>query len=123
RATAFLMADGVFPTNEGRGYVLRRIMRRAVRHAWLLGRREPTLVDVVDAVVDAMGDAYPELVQRREHLLRATRTEEERFFETIDTGMERIEEVAPDLPPQERAAIDAGARPRPTISGADAFRL
>src|SRR5690606_29601610 len=123
RATAFLMADGIFPTNEGRGYVLRRIMRRAVRHAWLLGRREPTLVDVVDAVVDLMGEAYPELIERREHLLRATRTEEERFFETIDTGMERIEEVAPELSPQERAAVDAGTMPRPTIPGADAFRL
>jgi len=123
RATAFLMADGIFPTNEGRGYVLRRIRRGAVRPAWLRGRREPTLVDVVDAVVDLMGEAYPELIERREHLLRATRTEEERFFETIDTGMERIEEVAPELSPQERAAIDAGAKPRPTIPGADAFRL
>ncbi|HEX6938365.1 MAG TPA: alanine--tRNA ligase [Longimicrobiales bacterium] len=123
RATAFLMADGVFPTNEGRGYVLRRIMRRAVRHAWLLGRREPTLVEVVDRVVDTMGDAYPELRERREHLLRATRTEEERFLETIDTGMERIEELAPALAPQQRAAIDEGVRPRPTVSGADAFRL
>ncbi|HEX6938457.1 MAG TPA: alanine--tRNA ligase [Longimicrobiales bacterium] len=123
RATAFLMADGVFPTNEGRGYVLRRIMRRAVRHAWLLGRREPTLVEVVDAVVDTMGDAYPELRERREHLLRATRTEEERFLETIDTGMERIEELAPALAPQRRAAIDQGIEPRPRVSGADAFRL
>jgi alanyl-tRNA synthetase len=59
RATAFLLADGVFPSNEGRGYVLRRILRRAVRHAWLLGRREPTLVEVVDAVIDRMGEVYP----------------------------------------------------------------
>ena len=59
RATAFLLADGVFPSNAGRGYVLRRILRRAVRHAWLLGRREPTLVEVVEAVIDRMGVAYP----------------------------------------------------------------
>ncbi len=123
RATAFLMADGVFPTNEGRGYVLRRIMRRAVRHAWLLGRREPTLVEVVDQVVDEMGDVFPELRQRREHLLRATRTEEERFLETIGTGMERIDEIAPEPAPEERAAMDEGVTPRPVIAGADAFRL
>ena len=61
RAVAFLLADGVFPSNEGRGYVLRRILRRAVRHAWLLGRREPTLVHVVDVVIDTMRDVYPEL--------------------------------------------------------------
>jgi alanyl-tRNA synthetase len=111
RATAFLLADGVFPGNAGRGYVLRRIMRRAIRHGWLLGRREPTLVEVVDEVVDVMGDAFPELRARREHLLRATRTEEERFLATIDEGMRRFEEVAP-------AAGSGGV-----VTGQDAFRL
>lgn len=110
RATAFLLADGVFPSNEGRGYVLRRILRRAVRHAWLLGRREPTLVEVVDAVVDRMAEAYPELVARREHLLRITRGEEERFLATIDEGMGRFDELAP--------AGGGG-----TVAGADVFRL
>ncbi|MDR0788263.1 MAG: alanine--tRNA ligase [Gemmatimonadota bacterium] len=95
RATAFLLADGVFPSNEGRGYVLRRILRRAVRHAWLLGRREPTLVHVVEAVIDLMGDVYPQLVSRRDHLLRITRGEEERFLATIDEGMKRFDEIAP----------------------------
>ncbi len=95
RAAAFLLADGVFPSNEGRGYVLRRILRRAVRHAWLLGRREPTLVEVVDAVVERMGDAYPELRERRDHLLRTTRAEEERFLATIGEGMKRFDELAP----------------------------
>ncbi|HEX7048733.1 MAG TPA: alanine--tRNA ligase [Longimicrobiales bacterium] len=123
RAVAFLMADGIFPTNEGRGYVLRRILRRAVRHAWLLGRREPTLVEVVDEVVNRMGDTYPELRQRREHLLRATRTEEERFLETIEAGMERIVELAPPLAPEVRAAADEGRVPRPQLSGGDAFKL
>ncbi|MFO7894777.1 MAG: alanine--tRNA ligase [Longimicrobiales bacterium] len=110
RATAFLLADGVFPSNTERGYVLRRIMRRAIRHAWLLGRREPTLVEVVDEVVSQMSDAYPELEERRGHLLRATRTEEERFLATIDEGMKRFEEVAPEG--------DEGS-----IAGEDAFKL
>jgi alanyl-tRNA synthetase len=112
RAVAFLLADGVFPTNEGRGYVLRRILRRAVRHAWLLGRREPTLVEVVDEVITRMGGVYPELVQRREHLLRATRMEEERFLSTIDAGMDRFDALAP-----------AGGESGQVIAGEDAFRL
>ncbi len=123
RAVAFLLSDGIFPTNEGRGYVLRRVLRRAVRHAWLLGRREPTLVEVVDEVVNQMGAVYPELRERREHLLRATRIEEERFLETIGSGMERIAELAPELPAATRAALDAGTHPRPVIDGADAFKL
>jgi alanyl-tRNA synthetase len=93
RPVAFLLADGVFPSNEGRGYVLRRILRRAVRHAWLLGRREPTLVHVVDKVVDVMAEAFPELKERREHLVRATRDEEQRFLATVDLGMDRLEEL------------------------------
>jgi alanyl-tRNA synthetase len=110
RATAFLMADGVFPSNEGQGYVLRRILRRAVRHAWLLGRREPTLVEVVDAVIERMGEVYPQLRERRAHLLRTTRAEEERFLATIEGGMKRFEELAP-------------AGTTGVISGEDVFRL
>jgi alanyl-tRNA synthetase len=113
RAVAFLQADGVFPSNEGRGYVLRRILRRAVRHAWLLGRREPTLVKVVDAVVDVMGQVYPELVHRREHILRTTRAEEERFLATIEGGLSRFEQVAPL----------GGAGGRKVIDGEEAFKL
>jgi len=94
RAVAFLLADGVYPSSEGRGYVLRRILRRAVRHAWLLGRREPTLVGVVEAVTSLMGAAYPELEARREHLLTVTRAEEERFLATIEGGMARFSELA-----------------------------
>jgi alanyl-tRNA synthetase len=123
RAVAFLLADGVFPTNEGRGYVLRRILRRAVRHAWLLGRREPTLVHVVDRVVDVMSDAYPELAQRREHLLRATRDEEQRFLDTIDSGMERFDELAPVLDDAAWVEIRDGRRAQPRIAGEDVFRL
>src|SRR5207248_9873727 len=73
RSVAFLLADGVFPSNDGRGYVLRRILRRAVRHAWLLDRKEPTLVAVVQAVIDHTSDVYPELKQRAEHILKTTR--------------------------------------------------
>jgi alanyl-tRNA synthetase len=113
RAVAFLLADGVFPSNDGRGYVLRRILRRAVRHAWLLGRDEPTLVAVVEAVVEAMGDVYPELVLRTKHLLDTTRAEELRFLETIAAGMARFDELAPV----------ASAHGGGTVSGADAFQL
>jgi alanyl-tRNA synthetase len=110
RATAFLLADGVFPSNEGRGYVLRRILRRAVRHAWLLGRREPTLVEVVETVVDTMGAAYPELLARRTDIVRSVRAEEERFLATIDAGMKRFDELAPR----------GGSG---TLAGGDVFRL
>ena len=115
RAVAFLLGDGVFPSNEGRGYVLRRILRRGVRHAWLLGRREPTLVAVVDLVIDLMGDAYPGLVARRENVLAAVRGEEERFLATIDGGMERLAEIAP--------RVAAGTSPEPVIPGGEVFKL
>jgi alanyl-tRNA synthetase len=123
RAVAFLLADGVFPSNEGRGYVLRRILRRAVRHAWLLGRREPTLVHVVDRVVDVMGEQYVELTQRREHLLRQTQEEEQRFLDTIDSGMARFDQLAPRLADAARQKIGAGEQAAPVISGDDAFRM
>src|SRR5437016_10657081 len=93
RAVAFLLADGVYPSNEGRGYVLRRILRRAVRHAWLLGRREPTLVHLVHTVGGVMGSVYPDLVQKRTHVESVTRAEEERFFDTIDGGLARLEQL------------------------------
>jgi alanyl-tRNA synthetase len=123
RAVAFLLADGVFPSNEGRGYVLRRVLRRAVRHAWLLGRREPTLVEVVAEVVDRMGEAYPELRNAREHVLRSTRTEEERFLATVDAGMARFDEIAPPLDERTAAASAAGEGAAPVVAGADVFRL
>jgi alanyl-tRNA synthetase len=123
RAVAFLLADGVFPSNDGRGYVLRRVLRRAVRHAWLLGRREPTLVHVVDAVIEHMGSAYPDLVSRRDHLMRYTLDEEQRFLSTIDSGMQRFDEIAPRLDDGARARLAAGTRAAPVIAGGDAFRL
>src|SRR5438552_4190387 len=90
RAVAFLLGDGVYPANDGRGYVLRRILRRAVRHAWLLGRREPTLVHLVHTVAGLMGSVYPELVKQRTHLESVTRAEEERFFDRIEGGLARV---------------------------------
>ena len=117
RAVAFLLADGVFPANEGRGYVLRRILRRGVRHAWLLGREEPTLVEIVKTVIETMGDAFPELRQRAAHIADTTRAEEERFLATIDGGMRRFEELAPERSTQGSTGL------RGTISGEDAFRL
>ncbi|MGH7690281.1 MAG: alanine--tRNA ligase, partial [Gemmatimonadaceae bacterium] len=115
RAVAFLLADGVFPSNDGRGYVLRRILRRAVRHAWLLGRQEPTLVHVVKAVIDTMGEAYPELRTRSAHLLTTTQVEEESFLSTIEGGLARFEELAP------RRGTNLGDEIRGTMSGDDVF--
>ena len=115
RAVAFLLADGVFPSNAGRGYVLRRILRRAVRHAWLLGRREPTLVGVVAAVIENMSEAYPELEESRAHLLSTTRAEEERFLSTIEGGMARFDELAPET--------GIAGKSEAVISGAEAFKL
>jgi alanyl-tRNA synthetase len=117
RAVAFLLADGVLPSNEGRGYVLRRILRRAVRHAWLLGQREPTLVHIVEVVIDTLGDVYPELRQRSAHVVETTRAEEGRFLATIDGGMKRFDEIAPVHTTQ------GGDVVRGTVSGEDAFRL
>ena len=93
RAVSFLLADGIYPGNEGRGYVLRRILRRAVRHAWLLGRREPTLAPLTDVVVREMGEVYPELVARAKYIRETTEAEERRFLETIEGGLRRLEEI------------------------------
>src|SRR5213592_1940725 len=93
RAVAFLLADGVFPSSDGRGYVLRRILRRAVRYAWLLGQRDPTLVHLTGRVVELMRGMYPELDAKRAHIERTTRAEEERFLETIEGGLKRLDEL------------------------------
>ncbi|HEY0016061.1 MAG TPA: alanine--tRNA ligase [Longimicrobium sp.] len=110
RAAAFLLADGVFPSNAGRGYVLRRILRRGVRHAWLLGRREPTLVEIVETVIDQMGVAYPELMARREYITRNVRGEELAFLDRIDAGLKLFDQLAP---------VGGSG----TVAGADAFKL
>ena len=87
RASAFLIADGVLPSNEGRGYVLRRIIRRAIRHGFMLGQREPFFHKIVATLDQEMGDAYPELRAQRTHIERVLKQEEERFAETLAQGM------------------------------------
>jgi alanyl-tRNA synthetase len=87
RAVTFLVAEGIVPSNEGRGYVLRRLLRRAVRHGKLLGRDKPFLHDVVRAVVAAMGGAYPEIAHAETTIREVVRTEEERFAVTLDRGL------------------------------------
>ncbi|HET9274885.1 MAG TPA: alanine--tRNA ligase [Gemmatimonadales bacterium] len=109
RAVAVLLADGLYPSNEGRGYVLRRILRRGVRHAWLLGRREPTLAPLTDTVIGLLGEVYPELRRKRDEIRTWTANEEERFLETIAGGLERLEQL-----------FDSGVG---TIPGAEVFRL
>jgi alanyl-tRNA synthetase len=94
RATTFLIADGVLPSNEWRGYVLRRIMRRAMRHGRKLGLAEPFLWRGVDWVGEVMGDAYPEILRERDRIVEVVRQEEEQFAKTLDNGMRRIEEYA-----------------------------
>ncbi len=111
RASSFLIADGVLPSNEGRGYVLRRIMRRAMRHAHLLGAKDPLLHRLVPALVGEMGRAYPEL-QRGEKLIDETlKLEETRFRETLDRGLRLLDEAVEGL-----AAGD-------TLPGEIAFKL
>ena len=107
RAMTFLLAEGVKPSNEGAGYVLRRIMRRAVRHGRLLGIDRPFLRETASVVVDLMGTAYPHLVERRDVILEAIETEEEKFARTLEAGSARLDELV------------AGGE----ISGAEAFRL
>ena len=109
RASAFLIVDGVLPSNEGRGYVLRRIIRRALRHGWMLGVREPFFHKLVPTLDALMGEAYPVLREGRATAERALKAEEERFAETLDSGMRIFDDVA--------------AKSNGTIPGADAFRL
>jgi alanyl-tRNA synthetase len=92
RATTFLICDGALPSNEGRGYVLRRIMRRAARHAKMLGFAEPMLYRAVDAVNEMMADAYPELLEREAYIKKVVLAEEERFIETLDNGLRILNE-------------------------------
>jgi alanyl-tRNA synthetase len=109
RACAFTVADGVIPGNEGRGYVLRRITRRAIRHGYKLGARKPFFHTLVAALADEMGTAYPELRRDRQRITDVLKQEEERFFQTIANGMEILE-----------AALAGHAK---SIDGDTAFKL
>lgn len=92
RATSFLVADGVIPSNEGRGYVQRRIVRRAIRHGYKLGQKKPFFHKLVPDLVKLMGDAYPKLVADEKRIIDTLKAEEERFFETLATGMQILDD-------------------------------
>ena len=111
RSVSFLIADGVLPSNEGRGYVLRRIIRRAVRHGYKLGQKDIFFNTLVATLADVMGDAYPELIEKKSHITEAIKQEEIRFAETLEHGLKLLE-----------ADIKAlnGAK---TISGETVFKL
>lgn len=98
RAAAFLVADGVLPSNEGRGYVLRRIMRRAMRHAQMLGAKDPVMWRLVPALSREMGQAYPELLRAEPLIIETLRLEETRFRETLARGLAILDEATRDLP-------------------------
>ena len=113
RSATFLISDGVLPSNEGRGYVLRRLLRRAARHGKLLGVNEAFLYKVVDTVVHENECEYPELREKQEYITRVIRTEEESFAKTIDAGMK----IFSDLLAEHKT------KGEDTFSGADAFKL
>jgi alanyl-tRNA synthetase len=106
RAATFLITDGVTPSNEWRGYVLRRIMRRAMRHGRMLGMEAPFLWDVTGAVVAVMGDAYPEIRDAQARVAETVRQEEERFAETLDLGMAKIREYLDEHARDARKIVD-----------------
>jgi alanyl-tRNA synthetase len=109
RATSFLVADGVIPSNEGRGYVQRRIIRRAIRHGYKLGQKQPFFHKIVPDLVALMGDAYPNLAANKQRIMDVLKAEEERFYETLENGMEILD-----------AALGAGAK---VLPGDVAFKL
>lgn len=109
RATAFLVSDGVIPSNEGRGYVQRRIVRRAIRHGYKLGKKTPFFHKLVADLVRLMGDAYPSLREQEQRITEVLKVEEERFFETLANGMEILD-----------TALDGGAK---VLPGDVAFKL
>ena len=111
RSTSFLIADGVMPSNEGRGYVLRRIMRRAMRHAHMLGAQDPVMYRLVPALVRQMGGAYPELSRAQALIEETLKLEETKFKQTLDRGLKLLDDELAHLP-------DGGALP-----GAAAFKL
>ncbi len=126
RAVTFLIADDILPSNEGRGYVLRKLFRRAVRHGRLLGRREPFMAETASVVIEVMGEAYPSLVERRDEILAVIAREETQFARTLDAGTGQLEAALGDLTDAERVV---GRRPEdlpadaPQVPGDLAFRL
>ena len=114
RSTTMMVGDGVLPSNEGRGYVLRRLLRRAARHGRLLGITEPFLYKVVDTVIEENKIAYPNLVDSHDYIVKVVKTEEERFAKTIDSGMELLNSIIDKM---------EAAQENNTLSGDVAFKL
>ena len=110
RCLCFALADGGFPSNEGRGYVLRRILRRAARHGRLLGFSEPFMFHLVDPVVEIMSEPFDELKGKEAYIKMVIKAEEERFNSTLDKGMERFDQICANSTEK-------------IISGKDAFQL
>src|SRR5947208_11422068 len=108
RATTFLMTDGVLASNDGRGYVLRKIIRRAIRHGRLLGATKPFLSEMVQTVSDLMGKAYPEVLESADRVLSVVRAEERRFASTLALGLRKLEEELRELGRQNLEAIHEG---------------
>ncbi len=129
RAVTFLIADDVLPSNEGRGYVLRKLFRRAVRHGRLLGRREPFMAETASVVIDVMGEAYPHVMTRREEILGVIAREEAQFGRTLDAGTKLLESEIAKLSGVDLGARVIGRRPDdlppdpPRLPGEIAFRL
>jgi alanyl-tRNA synthetase len=106
RSVTFMISDGVLPSNEGRGYVLRRLLRRAARHGKLLGINDAFLSDLCDVVIDNSKKAYPELERKQDYIKKVIKLEEERFMETIDSGMEILMQYVGELEAQEITVLD-----------------
>jgi alanyl-tRNA synthetase len=127
RAVTFLIGDDVLPSNEGRGYVLRRILRRAVRHGRLLGRREPFMAQAASVVIEVMGEAYPHLAERRPEILEVIEREEAQFARTLDAGAKLLDASIHRLAPNARREVgrrlDAVEANAPTMPGEAAFQL
>ncbi len=129
RAVTFLIADDVLPSNEGRGYVLRKLFRRAVRHGRLLGRREPFMAETASVVIDVMGEAYPHVETRRDEILGVIAREEAQFGRTLDAGTKLLESEMAKLTGVDLGARAVGRRPddlpadAPRLPGDIAFRL
>ncbi|MCI6739820.1 MAG: alanine--tRNA ligase [Bacteroidales bacterium] len=117
RSTTFMVSDGILPSNEGRGYVLRRLLRRAARHGRMLGVNRPFLVELVDTVIEQNKGAYPELEEHADYIKKVIGTEEERFYKTIDQGMTILSNLIDGI---EKAALEGKKK---ILSGLDAFKL
>lgn len=114
RSVTFMLADGVRPSNEGRGYVLRRLLRRAARHGKLLGIDRKFLADMCKVVISNSGDAYPELIDKKENIIKTITAEEERFYLTLDTGIAMLKQKIEEIKAAEGADV---------MGGEDSFKM